>query len=52
MDQKEKTLVRSKTANAARIRTLKNTERSHFVGAFARSKNLIEKQMKIGQMQR
>ena len=47
---KEKTLVRSKTAHAARVRELRKSERTKFVGAFSQAKNLIEKQMKVGMM--
>lgn len=31
-----------------KVRALKKQERDQFVGSFARAKNLIEKQMKIG----
>ena len=45
---KEKQLKIANVVHQNKVRALKREEREKFVGSFAQAKNLIEKQMKIG----
>lgn len=49
LHHKEKLLKIGTVVTDAKARILKQEERTKFVGAFACAKNLIEKQMKVGQ---
>lgn len=46
--QKEKQLKIASVVQEHKTRILKREEREKFVGSFAQAKNLIERQMKIG----
>ena len=52
LQTKEKQLKKDNVVTQTKIRTLKKQEREQFIGSFARAKNLIEKQMKIGNHRR
>lgn len=49
LNHKEKLLKIGRVVNDAKKHALKKEERTKFIGSFAQAKNLIEKQMKIGQ---
>ena len=50
LQNKERTLKRANIVHQNKVRMLKKMERDKFVGNFNQAKNLIEKQMKIGQI--
>ena len=47
---KEKQLRIANVVHRHKVKLLKKEEREKFVGSFAQAKNLIEKQMKIGNL--
>lgn len=48
LQHKEKQLKVANVVHEQKLRVLKREEREKFIGSFAQAKNLIEKQMKIG----
>ena len=48
LQAKEKQLKIANVVHQNKVRHLKKEEREKFIGSFAQAKNLIEKQMKIG----
>ena len=48
LQAKEKQLKIANVVHQNKVRALKREERDKFIGSFAQAKNLIEKQMKIG----
>ena len=48
LQAKEKQLKKANVMHQNKVRVLKREERDKFIGSFVQAKNLIEKQMKIG----
>ena len=50
LQYKEKYLKRVNVRHQAKVHGMKREERDKFIGSFAQAKNLIEKQMKLGNL--
>lgn len=50
LQYKEKYLKRVNVRHQHKVHSMKREERDKFIGSFAQAKNLIEKQMKLGNM--
>lgn len=50
LQYKERFLKRVNVRHQAKVSSMKREEREKFIGTFAQAKNLIEKQMKLGNL--
>jgi hypothetical protein len=50
LQYKERFLKRVNVRHQSKVQSMKREERDKFIGTFAQAKNLIEKQMKLGNL--